>query len=136
MSTRPVIEYTLRRNHGTEVYTGGILYRGTEIICYTLEDQERPVKINGVTAIPTGRYKLIINKSVRFKKLMPLLLNVPLFTGIRIHSGVTSKHTQGCVLTAEKLVGGTALNSRKAYARLFSILENDLKASDVWLSVL
>jgi hypothetical protein len=44
--------------------------------------------------------------------------------------------TEGCVLTAEKLVGGTALNSRKAYARLFSILENDLKASDVWLSVL
>jgi hypothetical protein len=85
--TRPVIEYTLRRNHGTEVYTGGILYRGTEIICYTLEDQERPVKINGVTAIPTGRYKLIINKSVRFKKLMPLLLNVPFFTGIRFHAG-------------------------------------------------
>lgn len=135
MNTKPIVKYTLRRVHGTQVYTAGTLYRGSEFVCHTLEDQERAVKIYGVTAIRTGEYQVIINMSTRFKKRMPLLLNVPNFTGVRIHAGVTSKDTEGCVLTAESLVGGTAINSRKAYAKLFALLEADLKTSNVWLKI-
>ena len=43
-----------------------------EFICYTLEDKERLVKIKGQTAIPTGKYTVIVTMSPRFKKELPL----------------------------------------------------------------
>ena len=49
-----------------------------EFICYTLEDKERLVKIKGQTAIPTGKYTVIVTMSPRFKKELPLIMNVPI----------------------------------------------------------
>jgi hypothetical protein len=68
--------------------------------CYICEDVVRPkgVKVHGQTAIPEGRYEIIINMSPRFKRELPLLLNVPNFEGIRIHSGNHEGHTEGCLL--------------------------------------
>ncbi len=67
--------------------TIGELYHNDKFICYTLEDKVRPIKIYGETAIPYGTYKVIVNHSQRFNQLMPLLLNVPNFEGIRVHMG-------------------------------------------------
>lgn len=69
-----------------------------EFLCYTLEDAERPVKIKGETAIPTGIYTVIVTMSPRFKKEMPLIMNVPNFSGVRLHGGNTEKDTEGCPL--------------------------------------
>jgi len=69
-----------------------------EFLCYTLEDAERPVKIKGETAIPTGTYTVIVTMSPRFKKELPLIMNVPNFSGVRFHGGNTENDSEGCPL--------------------------------------
>lgn len=88
--------------------------------CYTLEDVERDVKIKSETAIPKGTYKVIINKSNRFKKLLPLVLNVPNFEGIRIHPGNTNHDTEGCILVGRTRSKDFIGQSRKAFESLFA----------------
>jgi len=66
--------------------------------CFICEDAVRDTKVHGQTAIPAGRYEIVITLSKRFKRELPLLLNVPNYAGIRIHSGNTEAHTEGCLL--------------------------------------
>jgi hypothetical protein len=101
--------------------------------CFTLEDIERPVKIKAETAIPKGTYKVIINQSNRFKRLMPLLLNVPNFEGVRIHSGNTNHDTEGCILVGQTRNKNYIGQSRKAYAKLFKKMQ---AAKDITLTIL
>jgi len=97
------LELKVIRKIFSENSTIGEFYVGNDFHCYTLEDVVRSVgiKIDGETAIPAGRYEVIVNMSVRFKKEMPLLLNVPGFEGIRIHSGNTAADTLGCILVGK-----------------------------------
>ena len=118
------MELTLKRIAKKDTYTIGKLYVDDEYFCDTLEDKDREltsdmsledikkVKVYGQTAIPTGRYQVVMNMSARFKKVMPLLLNVPGFDGIRIHSGNTAADTQGCILLGQNKVVGKVINSR------------------------
>ena len=68
--------------------------------CYTLEDMIRPGgdKIPGRTAIPEGTYHLTMSYSKRFCRDLPLLLEVPNFSAVRIHAGNTCEDTAGCIL--------------------------------------
>jgi hypothetical protein len=102
-TTKPRL--VLVREVFTTTATLGRLYRedasGARVpLCYTLEDVVRHTgpKVPGKTAIPAGTYALRITQSVRFKKLLPELLNVPGFSGVRIHGGNTHEHTEGCPL--------------------------------------
>tara|TARA_R110000796_G_scaffold236658_1_gene356251 strand:- start:117 stop:551 length:435 start_codon:yes stop_codon:yes gene_type:complete len=100
----------------------GDLFIDGVFFCYTLEDEKRAdgLKVYGETAIPSGTYNVILSVSNRFKRLMPLLLDVPMFKGIRIHGGNTSKDSHGCPLVAfntdYKKIWGTA--ERKLTAKL------------------
>lgn len=89
------MEITINRRPSTEIATIGQLLFGNSHQSFTCEDIVRPpgVKIYGKTAIPAGRYRIIINRSNRFSTLaghdvfLPLLLAVPGFEGCRIHPG-------------------------------------------------
>ena len=113
----------VKRIHRTEKSTIGELSIDGKFQCYTLEDIEREVKIKSETAISKGTYKVIINKSNRFKRLLPLLLNVPNFEGIRIHSGNTNHDTEGCILVGTTRTKDFIGNSKIAYNKFFDKLK-------------
>lgn len=89
--------------------------------CWTCEDTVRAagVKIAGETAIPAGTYLVDITMSARFKTLLPLLLNVPGFEGIRIHPGNTAADTEGCILVGADRMAKSVGRSRSAFTALF-----------------
>lgn len=109
----------LTRVKFTDRYTMGVLSWDGHDFCETLEDVVRKpgVKVKGQTAIPPGTYEVRLTYSYRFKKVMPQLMNVPMFEGIRIHAGNTEKDTEGCILVGradkDRLVG-----SREVYDTL------------------
>jgi len=107
-----------------DTYTIGRLFINGEYFCDTLEDVPREVKVMHETCIPRGEYKVIINMSTRFKRLMPLLLNVPMFEGIRIHAGNNSSHTSGCILVGKNTIIGKLTESRNIFDKLLTILNN------------
>ena len=129
------MEILLQRVAKKDKYTIGKLYINDQYFCDTLEDTDRGLtysmteqqikskKVYGETAIPTGTYRIIISYSNRFKKQMPLLLNVPGFSGIRIHTGNTEKDSLGCILVGKNKAVGKVLESRDTYNKLFSILQ-------------
>ena len=96
----------LKREYFGDTFTVGKLYKDDQYIGYTLEDKVREVigapvetwKQFGNTAIPTGTYKVLITMSNRFKMKLPQLLDVPGFSGVRIHTGNSSADTEGCIL--------------------------------------
>lgn len=101
---------------GTE-YTIGKLYIDGHYLCDTLEDTVRNgVKIAGKTAIPAGTYKVKKTMSPRFKKVLPEILNVPGFTGVRIHAGNTAIDTDGCLLLGLNKKKGQVLESQTTMA--------------------
>lgn len=118
---------TLDRTEYTEHTTLGDLYVNGTWEAVTLEDRVRPYKIKHETAIPAGVYDLRINWSPRFKRHLPLLIDVPGYEGIRIHPGNNHKDTSGCILVGEnfKTVSGLPflLHSVRAFDRLFAKLE-------------
>jgi hypothetical protein len=100
------MKLTLIRTKYTDKSTTGILYIDGIKECYTLEDKVREIPIvpisfwkkAGITAIPRGTYKIVINMSPRFHKEMLMLLDVKGFNGVRIHSGNVAEDTEGCIL--------------------------------------
>lgn len=125
------MKLTLKRFEFTDKSTIGQLDCGP-LHCYTLEDKDRKLednpdgKVYGKTAIPRGTYKVIIDWSNRFKRDMPRLLDVPGFTGIRIHAGNTHEDTEGCILVGSSYKTDFVGNSRATYDKLFHVIEDAL----------
>lgn len=117
------MKITIKRLHKTDRSTIGELYIDGKFECYTLEDVERDVKIPSETAIPKGTYEVKITYSNRFKRLLPVLLNVPGFTGVRVHSGNTNHDTEGCVLVGMTKGNDLVSKSRLAFDRLFKKMQ-------------
>lgn len=110
------MKITVKRTFKGPEYTIGKLYIDDNYFCDTLEDTVRKVKIAGKTAIPAGSYKVKKTMSPRFKTVLPEILNVPNFTGVRIHSGNTAKDTDGCLLLGLNKAKGAVLCSKNAMA--------------------
>lgn len=118
----------LHRQTFSDKSSVGTLYVNGLKECHTLEDRDRHLedggeKVYGETAIPRGIYKVIVTYSNRFKKPMPLLVDVTGFEGIRIHPGNTDQNTEGCILVGVGVGQDILYNSRQAYEKLFNKLE-------------
>lgn len=143
------MELKLNRVNKGVKSTIGELYIDNVSFCNTLEDTDRGLKqadslasiqlakVQNQTAIPIGRYEVIIDMSTRFQKLMPHVLDVPGFEGIRIHSGNSDADTDGCILLGSFSGSDTdwISNSKDAYNKFFPKLQEGLKQGNVWINI-
>lgn len=125
----------IRFYKGKDYCIGRMLIDG-KYVCDVLEDKDRGLsdsmtieeikkkKIYGETAIPTGKYKVVLDYSPKFKKILPHVLDVKGFEGIRIHSGNDKEDTFGCLLVGYNRQKGKVLNSRNALAQVLSLLRH------------
>lgn len=123
------MKLTLQRYLFNENYTMGLLFIDGLYFCDTIEDRYRgqelsKTKVKDETCIPYGVYTVKITYSPKYKKNMPQILDVPYFTGVRIHSGNSAKDSSGCVIVGIKSENGKVLQSRKTYNELYKRLEN------------
>ncbi len=132
------VELTVIRTDLLPDKTFGLLDINGEFFCHTLEDTDRKLesnptgKVYGETAIPRGKYTVVLDFSHRFKKTLPHVLGVSLFDGIRIHPGNTAADTHGCILVGDSRNESGVAESRKAFERLMERLS---KASKITLEV-
>jgi hypothetical protein len=113
--------------------TIGVLSIDGQQECYILEDVEREVKVYGETAIPLGRYRVVIDHSNRFKRLLPHLLDVPGFEGIRIHPGNKAGDTHGCLLPGLDKYADSVGHSVIAFGNLYRRLRQ--ATDDIYIEV-
>ena len=118
-------------------YTIGKMYVDGAYFCDTLEDKDRGlrqdmplseikrIKVANETAIPTGTYKIIVNISPKFGRMLPRLLDVPGFDGILIHRGNTDKDTSGCILVGENKAVGKVINSTPYELKLVEMMKGE-----------
>lgn len=131
------INLTLKRLAKTDKYTEGKLYLNGVYFCDTLEPFDSGLTQNDAVniieeekklhkiSIPSGKYKVILNYSARFKKVLPLLIGVKGFTGVRIHAGNTVENTEGCILVGMKLKDNYITYSRIHIDSLMSKLKGN-----------
>ena len=127
------MKIVVQRTVFTERSTIGQMFVDDVFQCHTLEDRDRFIedgheKVYKETAMPRGLYKLTVNMSDRFKRPLPLIHNVPQFTGVRIHSGNHEGNTEGCILvgTYKESKPDWISNSRDAFKPLFEKICNAL----------
>ena len=148
------MELTLTRTAKRRTYTIGRLAIDGTYFCDTLEPTRRDIgpgrpgrKLPGRTAIPEGRYPVAVTFSPRFNRWLPLLLHVPMFTGVRIHAGNTAEDTArihagntaedtaGCILVGKNARPGMVLDSQIWLRRLLKRLAERPEGEGVWITV-
>jgi hypothetical protein len=132
----------LKRRFFAEEYTIGTLSIDGVQFCDTLEDKNRDHnkdgdlndpgegKVYAKTAIPFGTYKVIVNRSPKFKRELPRLLDVPHFEEILIHRGNTAKDSAGCILVGENKIKGQVINSTQYENELVKRLKSAIKKGE------
>ena len=132
-----MIKLRLERRYKGSKYTIGKLFIDDEYFCDTIEDIDRGLKssmsieyikkkkVYAKTAIPTGTYKIEMTYSNKFKRILPLLVDVKGFSGIRIHRGNTEIDSSGCIIVGENKVKGKVINSTRYEIALVNKLSNE-----------
>ena len=83
--------------------TGRLVING-RWFCYTLERVGYQ--------IPALCYHVAVTQSPRFKRLLPIVQNVPQRTGIRFHRGTKPEHSTGCILVVGDNINDNTDNLR------------------------
>lgn len=146
------MQILIKRREYAEHFTGGELFIDGEYFCDTLEDTDRmprgvclppdellatirKVKVPGETCIPAGQYLLRISLSSRFGRELPEILHVPGFTGIRIHSGNTPEHSEGCILVGRRVKAGFVSDSRATLSKFMQRIRAECMANGNCLQI-
>lgn len=134
-----IVELKVSRFKYSPKSTIGMLYVDNILFGYTLEDPVRRLedknkdgdfddagegKIYGQTAIPAGTYEVKLTMSNRFKRILPELINVPGYKGVRIHNGNTPDHTEGCILVGATYKDDFVASSRDTLKSLMDYLKD------------
>lgn len=135
------MELKIIRIKSNKDFTEGKLYINEVYFCDTLEDKDRgllqsmsndtvkAIKVYAETCIPYGKYKIVLSMSNRFKCILPEILQVKGFTGIRIHAGNNIGDSAGCILVGRKCSDGMVVDSRKTLNALMNIIKNEKSLS-------
>lgn len=126
------MELMVNRDIFTKDSSLGQLFIDDQFECYTLEDKYREVtgeavsvwKVPKETAIPLGRYRVLLQNSPRFQIVTPHLQDVPGFTMIEMHPGNTNKDTEGCILLGTQRGADSISESRIAFTTLMAKLQS------------
>lgn len=152
------MELKLKRIAKKSTYTIGRLFIDDAYFCDTIEDKDRGLrqcdgeaacrkkKIKGMTAIPSGRYRVTLGVySLRFGKqekykfcggFLPRLVDVPAYEGVLIHIGNTSLDTDGCIIVGQNKVRGMVIKSRETFEALYAkIKEAKVRGEEVWITI-
>ena len=152
------LQLTLTRKYKCSDYTIGMMQVGSVVTSDTLEDKDRGLtdtmsvaaiklrKIFGKTAIPTGTYRVKLTYSTKFanrpwaKKyggLVPEILDVKGFSGVRIHPGTDQYDTDGCPLVGENKVKGKVINSVEKYCALMNeyLIPAHRRNDEIWITI-
>lgn len=150
------MEIKVDRKWKKEKYTIGRLYIDGEFICNTIEDTDRGLtqsmseeeikskKIYGQTAIPTGRYKVLMNiVSPKFsqkefymnvcKGKVPRLEGIKGFSGVLIHSAATADNVEGCIGVGFNTEIGRLTSIKEAFEKVYSKLSSSKE--DIWITI-
>ena len=116
--------------------------------CDGIEDRDRGLsnhmsektilecKIFGETAIPTGKYEIKMSYSPKFGKkekyewckgVLPEIVGVKGFSGIRIHAGNTAKDSLGCLIPGRNNKVGWVSNSMNECKKIFPMIQQAIK---------
>lgn len=138
------MELKLVRLYKKSEYTIGKLYIDGVYFCDTVEDTDRgltqsmseekilAIKAYGKTAIPTGRYRVTLTYSNKFKRVLPLVNAVKGFLGIRMHNGKDANSSLGCIIVGENKTKGGVINSRATMERLMAKLRGQ---KDIFITI-
>ena len=143
------MELILPRRFLTENYTISPLFNGNNYLCDIVEDKVRDfnadgdlldageIKIPKFTAIPYGRSKIILSMSPKFKRVLPLLLDVKHFEGIRIHKGINAGNSSGCLIPGENRIKGGVINSEMWEMKLVQLMLDAIyKGEDIFINII
>ena len=131
------IDLILKRLNKIDKYTEGKLYINGVYFCDTIEPYDSGLTqsdaVNAIEeekklhkiCIPSGNYSIILNYSAKFRQVLPLLVGVKGFTGIRIHAGNTVENTEGCILVGMKAKDGYIVDSKAHLSYLMSKLKGN-----------
>ena len=125
-----------------EKYTIGNMFVNGMYVCDTIEDRVRILnsekdKVKDETAIPKGRYKVILSYSPHFKRVLPELIDVPYFKNIRIHNGNDETHSSGCLVVGLNKVKGKVVDSKVTLDKLMAILQPAWdKKEDIYITII
>lgn len=139
------MELILERKIHNANSTEGNLYINGKWFCHTIEDKVRAkaeewkkeLKVYAKTAIPYGRYPVLVTWSNRFKRMLTGIFNVPDFTGIRIHNGSNELSSAGCIIVSYKNdpKSKNLINDKAAMNDLCKLVAEAQKKEKVFITI-
>ena len=139
------MEIQVTREKTKDDTTLGRLYVDGVAFCDTLEDTIREVpgkpvsewKIDGQTAIPSGRYQITFVNSPKFGPNTISVNGVSGFEDIRVHAGNTAEDTHGCLLVGIRSTSRFISQSKDTLTNLkVKVLTAKQRGEQIWIEYL
>lgn len=126
-----------------EGFTRGALSFEGKPFCFTVEDEDRHLethpeaKIHGKTCIPRGHYRITVSFSHHFGKLLPEILNVPNYSGIRAHGGNKAENSEGCLICGRVQTPDGVAQCAPVIQRMIDTIQSvEEEGGECWIKII